>query len=150
MSSNGKNMQLERNSFGRSQYCTWRNSHWYWNDSLFTWIFLLDSAFVIFNNLPPRMVIKEIRMHMATPEACFQATTADQCHHQLQLFLPARSLYWTTSFRGSFESLCKDDLSANIRHLLATLGPLNLFTLTSGKLQFKPPWFNLVNTVCNH
>ncbi|KOS47469.1 hypothetical protein ACN38_g1623 [Penicillium nordicum] len=98
---------------------------------LFTWIFLLDSAFVIFNNLPPRMVIKEIRMHMATPEACFQATTADQCHHQLQLFLPARSLYWTTSFRGSFESLCKDDLSANIRHLLATLGPLNLFTLTS-------------------
>ncbi|KAJ5857401.1 hypothetical protein N7455_008295 [Penicillium solitum] len=98
---------------------------------LFTWIFLLDSAFVIFNNLPPRMVIKEIRMHMATPEACFQATTADQCHHQLQLFLPARSLYWTTSFRGSFESLCKDDLSVNIRHLLATLGPLNLFALTS-------------------
>ncbi|KAJ5192745.1 hypothetical protein N7449_008887 [Penicillium cf. viridicatum] len=98
---------------------------------LFTWIFLLDSAFVIFNNLPPRMVIKEIRMHMATPEACFQATTADQCHHQLQLFLPARSLYWTTSFRGSFESLCKDDLSVNTRHLLATLGPLNLFALTS-------------------
>ncbi|KAJ5520380.1 hypothetical protein N7463_000833 [Penicillium fimorum] len=98
---------------------------------LFTWIFLLDSAFVIFNNLPPRMVIKEIRMHMATPEACFQATTADQCHHQLQLFLPARSLYWTISFRGSFESLCKDDLPLNIRHLLATLGPLNLFALTS-------------------
>ncbi|KAJ5154309.1 uncharacterized protein N7500_009748 [Penicillium coprophilum] len=98
---------------------------------LFTWIFLLDSAFVIFNNLPPRMVIKEMRMHMVTPEACFQATTADQCHHQLQLFLPSRSLYWTVSFRGSFESLCKDDLSANIRHLLATLGPLNLFALTS-------------------
>ncbi|KAK4869941.1 hypothetical protein LT330_005665 [Penicillium expansum] len=98
---------------------------------LFTWIFLLDSAFVIFNNLPPRMVIKEIRMHMATPETCFQAATADQCHHQIQLFLPARSLYWTTSFRGSFESLCKDDLSVNIRHLLATLGPLNLFALTS-------------------
>ncbi|KAJ5210522.1 hypothetical protein N7491_010329 [Penicillium cf. griseofulvum] len=98
---------------------------------LFTWIFLLDSAFVIFNNLPPRMVIKEIRMHMATPEACFQATTADQCHHQLQVFLPARGLYWTTSFRGSFEALCKDDLSVNIRHLLATLGPLNLFALTS-------------------
>jgi hypothetical protein len=93
------------------------------------------------------MVIKETRMHMATPEACFQATTADQCHHQLQLFLPARSLYWTTSFRASFESLCKDDLSVNIRHLLATLGPLNIFALTSGKLQSKPPWSNLVNTV---
>jgi hypothetical protein len=39
----------------------------------------IDSNDVIFNNLPPRMVIKEMRMHMATPEACFQATTADQC-----------------------------------------------------------------------
>lgn len=85
------------------------------------------------------MVIKEMRMHMATPEACFQATTADQCHHQLQLFLPARSLYWTISLRGSFESICKDDLSVNIRHLLATLGPLNLFALTSGKSQHKSP-----------
>lgn len=93
------------------------------------------------------MVIKEMRMHMATPEACFQATTADQCHHQLQLFLPARSLYWTISFRGSFESICKDDLSVNIRHLLATLGPLNLFALTSGKLACKPLQSNLVNTV---
>lgn len=82
---------------------------------------------------------------MATPEACFQATTADQCHHQLQLFLPARSLYWTISFRGSFESICKDDLSVNIRHLLATLGPLNLFALTSGKSQPKPPRSNSVN-----
>lgn len=100
---------------------------------MFTWIFLLDSAFVIFNNLPPRMVIKEMRMHMATPEACFQATTADQCHQQLQLFLPPRNLYWNISFRGSFESLCNDDLDLNTRQFLATLGPLNLFTLASGK-----------------
>jgi hypothetical protein len=101
--------------------------------SVFTWIFLLDTAFVIFNNLPPRMVIKEMRMHMATPESCFQATTADECHQQIQLFLPARSIYWTISFRGSFESICKDELSHTIRQLLASLGPSNLFALTSGK-----------------
>ncbi|KAJ5357836.1 hypothetical protein N7541_004994 [Penicillium brevicompactum] len=98
---------------------------------VFSWIYLLDSAFVIFNNLPPRMVIKEMRLHMATPEACFQALTADQCHHQIQLSLPARSPYWSISFRGAFESLCKDDPSANIHRLLATLCPLNLFALTS-------------------
>lgn len=101
---------------------------------VFSWIYLLDSAFVIFNNLPPRMVIKEMRLHMATPEACFQALTADQCHHQIQLSLPARSPYWSISFRGAFESLCKDDPSANIHRLLATLCPLNLFALTSGML----------------
>ncbi|KAJ5970908.1 uncharacterized protein N7479_000826 [Penicillium vulpinum] len=115
---------------------------------LFTWIFLLDSAFVIFNNLPPRMVIKEIRMHMATPEACFQATTADQCHHQLQLFLPARSLYWTISFRGSFESLCKDDLSVNIRHLLATLAihsQIFQFRSAVGSFQLRDPIRNALS-----
>ncbi|KAJ5124440.1 uncharacterized protein N7515_008265 [Penicillium bovifimosum] len=98
---------------------------------VFTWIFLLDTAFVIFNNLPPRMVIKEMRMHMATPESCFQATTADECHQQIQLFLPARSIYWTISFRGSFEAICKDELPVTIRQLLASLGPSNLFALTS-------------------
>jgi len=104
---------------------------------VFSWVYLLDTAFVIFNNLPPKMVIKEMRLHMATPEACFQATTADQCHRQIQIFLPARSIYWSISFRGAFESLCKDDPSANIRHLLATMCPLNLFALTSGKFLSK-------------
>ncbi|CAG8254738.1 unnamed protein product [Penicillium olsonii] len=99
---------------------------------VFTWIYLLDSAFVIFNNLPPRMLVKEMRLHMTTPEACFQARTADQCHEQIQLFLPNTSLYWSISFRGAFESLCKDDPSTDIHHLLATLCPLNLFALTSG------------------
>ncbi|CAG7962578.1 unnamed protein product [Penicillium salamii] len=98
---------------------------------VFSWIYLLDSAFVIFNNLPPRMLIKEMRLHMATPEACFQATTADQCHEQIQTSLPARSLYWSISFRGAFESLCKDDPSTDIHGLVATLCPLNLFALTS-------------------
>ncbi|OQD83345.1 hypothetical protein PENANT_c017G03679 [Penicillium antarcticum] len=98
---------------------------------VFTWIFLLDTAFVIFNNLPPRMVIKEMRMHMAMPETCFQATTADQCHQQIQYSLPVQSLYWKFSFRGAFESLCRDDLSLEVRHMVSSLGPLVLFALAS-------------------
>lgn len=100
---------------------------------VFTWIFLLDTAFVIFNNLPPRLVIKEMKMHMATPEACFQATSADECHQQIQLHLPVDSAYWSLSFRGAFESLSKDTFSPVMCQAIADLGPLNLFSLTSGE-----------------
>jgi hypothetical protein len=76
-------------------------------------------------------------MHMAVPETCFQAETADQCYEQIQLFLPKNSLYWEVSFRCAFESLCKDNLTMNLRHVLASLGPLNLFALTSGEPSFR-------------
>jgi hypothetical protein len=114
----------------------------------FTWIFLLDTAFVIFNNVPPRMVIKEMKMHMAVPEACFQAATADQCYEQIQLFVPDTSLYWKLSFRCAFESLCKENITMNLRHVLAALGPLNLFVLTSGELSFRRVLPRLVWRVC--
>ncbi|KAJ5892121.1 uncharacterized protein N7473_008349 [Penicillium subrubescens] len=98
---------------------------------IFTWIFLLDTAFVIFNNLPPRMVIKEMRMHLATPESCFQALTADECHQEIQTHLPCGSAYWSLSFRGAFEALAKDTFSPSMRQIIAASGPLNLFALTS-------------------
>ncbi|KAJ6166578.1 hypothetical protein N7470_002025 [Penicillium chermesinum] len=75
---------------------------------VFTWTFLLDTAFVIFHNLPPRMVIREMRMHMAVPESCFQAMTANECHQNLQVHLPIDSPYWDLSMRSAFESLSKD------------------------------------------
>ncbi|KAJ5308385.1 hypothetical protein N7476_009041 [Penicillium atrosanguineum] len=98
---------------------------------VFTWIFLLDTAFVIFNNLPPRLVIKEMKMHMASPEVCFQAPTAAQCHDQIQLHLPAGSLYWSFSLRGAFETLSQNSLPPTMSQALADLGHLNLFALTS-------------------
>ncbi|RFU34098.1 hypothetical protein B7463_g2207, partial [Scytalidium lignicola] len=98
----------------------------------FLWVFLLDTGFVIFNNLPPRMVIKEMKMHMAAPEACFQAATEDECYQQIHKWLPADASYWKISFRTAFENICKNNFSTNLAHLTATLGPLNLFALISG------------------
>ncbi|KAL3476682.1 hypothetical protein BJX99DRAFT_258232 [Aspergillus californicus] len=98
---------------------------------LLTWTFLLDTAFIIFNNLPPRMVIKEMQIHTAVPETCFQALSADECYEQIELFLPAESPYWNTSLSGAFQTLCKDSLETNIRDSMAALGPLNLFALVS-------------------
>lgn len=109
------------------------SSHKLTSARMFTWIFLLDTAFVIFNNLPPRMVIKEMKMHLATPESCFQAITADECHREIQTHLPCGHSYWSLSFRGAFEALAKDNFSQSMRHIIAGLGPLNLFALTSGK-----------------
>jgi hypothetical protein len=130
---NGKNLQLERSLYGEFGPGTKRIKLVLTEYRVFTWIFLLDTAFVIFNNLPPRMVIKEMRMHMAMPETCFQAMTADQCHQQIQFSLPTQSLYWKVSFRGAFEFLCKDDLSLEMRHTVSSLGPLVLFALASGE-----------------
>jgi hypothetical protein len=98
-----------------------------------TWIFLLDTAFTIFNNLPPRMVIKEMKIHTAVPEACFQAMTADECYEQIQVWLPSESLFWEISLCSAFQVLCRDTLEVRVRDGLAALGPLNLFALTSGQ-----------------
>ncbi|GFF38041.1 C2H2 type zinc finger domain protein [Aspergillus udagawae] len=98
----------------------------------FIWVFLLDTAFVTFNNLPPRMVVKEMKMHVAAPESCFQAPTADQCYDAIRTWMPSASLCWKFSFRALFETLCIDDLPLKMQQAVAALGPLNLFTIISG------------------
>jgi hypothetical protein len=93
------------------------------------------------------MVIKEMRMHLATPESCFQAMTADDCHREIQTYLPSGNAYWNLSFRGAFEALAKDTFSPSIRQIIAASGPLNLFALASGmfldknKSSISPPTF---------
>jgi hypothetical protein len=79
------------------------------------------------------MVIKEMKINTAVPEACFQAPTADGCFEQLQLFLPPESPYWKVSLGSAFQTLCKDNLAVSARDGLASLGPLNLFVLASGE-----------------
>ncbi|OAP55566.1 hypothetical protein AYL99_10539 [Fonsecaea erecta] len=102
------------------------------------WVFLLDTAFVIFNNLPPRMVIREMKMNAAYPEACFQAMTAEECfkilqhrhqhqHQGISLLRPNVA----DDFTSAFELLYRTDLDDDVRLALADLGPLNLFAMTS-------------------
>ncbi|KAK4949702.1 hypothetical protein LTR10_011543 [Elasticomyces elasticus] len=97
------------------------------------WIFLLDTAFVIFNNLPPRMVIREMQISTAKPEACFQAMTAEECFHSLaqeqqdDALQPLKLLDFASAFELLYRSHVDDALSTT----LADLGPLNLFAMTS-------------------
>jgi hypothetical protein len=83
------------------------------------------------------MVIKEMKIHTALPEACFQAMNANECYEKIHLFLPPESLYWKVSLCSAFQTLCRESLEVTVRDGLAALGPLNLFALTSG---MSPPF----------
>ena len=93
------------------------------------WVFLLDTAFVIFNNVPPRLAIKEMRMHLACNEASFQAPTAESCLYHLR----------STSGDGPYllssltANMCRATMTAAEQASVADVGPLNLFALTSCK-----------------
>ena len=95
---------------------------------VFIWVFLLDTAFVIFNNVPPRMSIKEMKLHLACSEASFQASTIEMCFQHLQsdIALQRYSLSSVTAM------MCKGPVNTEIQSLLADAGPLNMFALTSG------------------
>ncbi|KAK1829514.1 hypothetical protein QBC39DRAFT_262799 [Podospora conica] len=97
----------------------------------FTWIFLLDTAFVIFNNLPHRMVIKEMKMHLACPEPCFQAPTPQDCFAQIGAITGPSTPFCRLLLRDAIEHVCTDELTAESQETLARLGPLNLFAIVS-------------------
>jgi hypothetical protein len=101
-------------------------------DRTFIWTFLLDTAFVIFNNLPHRMVIKEMKMDMASPEVCFQAATAEECIDQIHRWMPPDSPFSTLLLRDAIENLCLETMTPDCHQKFSQLGPTNLFAMVSG------------------
>jgi hypothetical protein len=97
------------------------------------WVFLVDTAFVIFNNLPPRMVIKEMKLSPACPEICFQATTSEECLKALQSESKNNFIrpHQATQFGSAFELLYQSPIDDTTIMMLADFGPLNLFAMTS-------------------
>ncbi|PKS08387.1 hypothetical protein jhhlp_005331 [Lomentospora prolificans] len=98
---------------------------------IFLWIFLLDHAFVTFNNLPPRMVIKEMKIHLARPEACFQAETAEECLEELQKWTAQSAILPVLTLSEAVEMVCKGAMPEGMHETLAHLGALNLFAMIS-------------------
>ena len=122
--------------YSRQKFCDFSFSSFAAREELirtFLWIFLLDTAFVIFNNLPPRMVIREMRMNTARPEICFQAMNAEECFSTLHQENQNNSMWPTVAleFVSAFEMLYHAHLDDATSHALADLGPLNLFAMTS-------------------
>ncbi|KAL3487398.1 hypothetical protein BJX62DRAFT_228098 [Aspergillus germanicus] len=94
------------------------------------YIFLLDTAFVIFNNTPPKISVSELNIDSLCPEQCFQATTATDCFTSLaeqDKTMPISAF----SFTGLVFRVCEGDLSAAERAYIARLGKLNIFMVVS-------------------
>jgi hypothetical protein len=108
----------------------------------FTYVFLLDTAFVIFNNTPPRMVLHEMNLEMPASESCFQAGNASDCYTHWHAHVSHQF-----AIPGSMPLLQGEAISILMRdnydeHSLrfANLSILSLFTLVAGKLV--SPLFN--------
>ncbi|KAL4900217.1 hypothetical protein BDW74DRAFT_188617 [Aspergillus multicolor] len=93
-----------------------------------TYIFLFDAALTIFHNSPPRMVVSELRMEVACPEACFQAQSAEECFASLEKW--GYSVFWRRhmSIAALVKGICQGELKPEVVDEYAGIGGLNLFT----------------------
>jgi hypothetical protein len=79
------------------------------------------------------MMINEMKMHMAWPEACFQAGTASSCEEEIKRWVPKSSSVFNLTLRDALEQVCRERMDSEVQRKFADLGPLNLFAIISGK-----------------
>jgi hypothetical protein len=74
------------------------------------------------------MVISELKMEMACPEASFQAESAEECFVVLENW--KQTVFWTRhlSIVAVVKSLCQKELTAETIEEYSKMGTLNLFT----------------------
>lgn len=104
------------------------------------YVFLLDTAFTIFNNLPPRMVLRETTCDLACPEPCFQAPTAMGCFQKIQKWVSHPLYKKGIAFHTAVRVFRRKTLDAHTTQYLSHCGILNLWTITSA---FHSLLFNL-------
>jgi hypothetical protein len=97
-----------------------------------SYIFLLDTAFVIINNTPPKVSISELNFDPVCPEPCFQAPTAADCFLQSFGGDVVTSPLANLSINALVSQICHGDTDAAGREYIAGLGKLNLFIIVSG------------------
>ncbi|EXJ90699.1 hypothetical protein A1O1_03803 [Capronia coronata CBS 617.96] len=95
------------------------------------YVFLLDTAFIIFNNSPPRMVLREMTNDLACPEPCFQASAAVDCFHKIQQWISHPLYKKGVPFHAAVRSLRQETLDEGTKAYLCQCGVLNLWTIVS-------------------
>ncbi|KPM40754.1 hypothetical protein AK830_g5821 [Neonectria ditissima] len=94
-----------------------------------TYIFLLDSAFVLFHNSPPRMMMPELNIDLICPDACFEANSAQECFVLLLDSTKRREGQPRLKISTALELLCRTEGSDYRK--LQHLGVLNMFTIVT-------------------
>lgn len=103
------------------------------NSSTTIFVFLIDAALTILHNSPPRMVVPELKMDVATPESCFQAESASECVEQLRNWSETRFWKNRLSVVSVVRRICQNPIEQSLVQDFACLGTLNLFTMVQGK-----------------
>jgi hypothetical protein len=85
------------------------------------------------------MVIKEMSMHMASPEAAFQAISSEECARELYNWQSRSVQTRNITFREVVESFCRSSIPNVMQRCFADLGPLNLFAVVSGTFKVLRP-----------
>ncbi|KAL4816666.1 hypothetical protein BDW67DRAFT_175292 [Aspergillus spinulosporus] len=95
----------------------------------FNHFFLLDSAFVIFHNSVPRMVLQEMTIDLTRPEDVFQAMSPAEFTRAPKLH-PACTVPLLTD---CVRNLCAETPGPEVTAHLGHAGALNLFTIATGE-----------------
>lgn len=98
------------------------------------WVFLLDSAFAMFNNVTPRLVLKEMKMDIACPEACFQADSAEECFTHIQTWISRSHRQKPIPFSSFIRSFCGGEMDIETQINYASHAFVNMSALVSGKM----------------
>ncbi|KAM5387476.1 hypothetical protein ACJA88_001828 [Fusarium oxysporum] len=94
-----------------------------------TYIYLLDSAFVLYYRLPPRVISLELNTGLVCPEVCFQAESAAECFLQLHMATMGKQNQSRLTVSSAVRLLCSPhSLDLSIFHNLSSF---NMFTIIS-------------------
>ncbi|GIZ43400.1 hypothetical protein CKM354_000662800 [Cercospora kikuchii] len=94
-----------------------------------TYVVLLDTAYVIFNNTPPRMAPGEARFSLSCPEICFQADNVSTWSDAIQSYALSELGQRQPLVHQVISMLWADSLSDADEVLLRSMSSLNLFIL---------------------
>jgi hypothetical protein len=95
------------------------------------YVFLVDSYFVIFHGVPPKMSIRELKLDLAAPEQCFRAPDAVSCFCHLRPWTSLPLSGDRLIVYAAIKSLRARRMDDPIFLHLARAGHLNLWVLCS-------------------
>ncbi|KAK0387434.1 hypothetical protein NLU13_5746 [Sarocladium strictum] len=96
------------------------------------YIFALDSGYALFNRHPPRIVLTELVMDLASPEDCFQAESAEECFVNLKTWREVLGHESSPTVASTIAALCTRSLSPEDSRAFSKMSVLNMFTIISG------------------
>ena len=116
-----------------------------------SFIFLVDTSFVLFNNAPTNLLLQEMGQDLMSPAKCFEAESPSDCLDALRRLLPAGTFRSRLSFLQTVQLFQQNAFNEVTSSALLQLDSLNLFGILTGKLTIasNPPtvikWRNLLS-----